>query len=138
MILTQKCIGCIFRLPLGVRLKVMHTNRPAFENTLGVQGLPCLLAPSQGKPRTPASLLIAPDVPSLRSASVAIDALRFSVYPSTALSNQHPRRNPTSIPFVKRATIRIGDYNCIADVSLTAFSYSNSFYKYKPGLLAMY
>ena len=43
-----------------VRLKVMHTNRAAVENTLGVQGLPCLHTPSQGKPCTPASLLIAP------------------------------------------------------------------------------
>ena len=38
----------------------MHKNRAAFENTLGVQGLPCLDMPSQGKPCTPASLLIAP------------------------------------------------------------------------------
>ena len=40
----------------------MHKNRAAFENTLGVQGLPCLHTPSQGKPCTPASLLIAPSL----------------------------------------------------------------------------
>jgi len=38
----------------------MQGNRAAFENTLGVQGLPCLHMPSQGKPCTPASLSIAP------------------------------------------------------------------------------
>ena len=43
-----------------VRLKVMHTTRGRIENTLGVQGLPCLFAPSQGKPCTPASFLLAP------------------------------------------------------------------------------
>jgi|GEM_PF-3431798 len=42
-----------------VRLKVMHTNSEMLQITPGVQGLPCLLTPTQGKPCTPASLLIA-------------------------------------------------------------------------------
>ena len=49
-----------------------HESCPAFENTLGVQGLPCLLAPSQGKPCTPASLLIAPVDKSFRNLELAI------------------------------------------------------------------
>jgi len=38
----------------------MQTNYAVLEITPGVQGLPCLLTPTQGKPCTPASLLIAP------------------------------------------------------------------------------
>ncbi len=38
----------------------MHTNSEMLQITPGVQGLPCLLTPMQGKPCTPASLLIAP------------------------------------------------------------------------------
>ena len=38
----------------------MHTDLVAFEIMPEVQGLPCLYTPSQGKPCTPASLLIAP------------------------------------------------------------------------------
>jgi len=38
----------------------MHTNSVINEIIPGVQGLPCLHTPSQGKPCTPASLLIAP------------------------------------------------------------------------------
>jgi len=39
-----------------VRLKVMHPNAVLIEITPGVQGLPCMHTPSQGKPCTPASL----------------------------------------------------------------------------------
>ena len=50
----------VFANPPRVRLKVMHTDSAMLEITPGVQGLPCLHTPSQGKPCTPASLLIAP------------------------------------------------------------------------------
>jgi len=46
---------------MGVQLKVMQTKSVMIEITPGVQGLPCLHTSTQGKPCTPASLLIVPD-----------------------------------------------------------------------------
>ncbi|PZN79371.1 MAG: hypothetical protein DM484_11370 [Candidatus Methylumidiphilus alinenensis] len=54
-------IGIPYPAPLAKgAIKSDAHNRAACEIALGVQGLPCLYIPPQGKPCTPASLFIAP------------------------------------------------------------------------------